>query len=184
MENAKDELSEDVRNKIKGARVKVVYHDEPAKYSKVQFAHIYKGYDFLENLMAVRSFIQRKYGIDYRMLEILLKIMGMKVFTRADYSSFPKQFTYNKFRTIINSGYVNVLADHNAVENRVFTLNTKGKNIVINFYKYLSGEKRIPLDHTNPMTNSKTKINFDRKKVELIKKMNNTPIKEHFKKMM
>lgn len=175
-------LSKASKDALVGSRV---YHqEEKEKYSKKQFVQIYKGYDFLENLYVVRTYIKKHYDVDSRMLEILLKLMGMKVFTRAEYSALPKQFTFNKFSSIKDSGYINLLADHKDVEQRLFCLNTKGKNIVINFYQYLSGEKKIPEDgELNPMANKNKQVPFDKKKMALIKKMNRTPIPEHKKKL-
>ena len=166
---------------LKGRNIHVQVNDEKEKYSKQQFVEIYKGYDFLEDIYVVRAYIQKRYKIDFRELQILLKLMGMRVFSREDYSSLPKQFTFNKFKSIIESGYINLLSDHYDVEKRLYTLNTKGRNIVIKFYKYLSGEEKIPETSDNPMANRKTQIAFDKKKMDLIRKMNQAPIKEHNK---
>ena len=52
--------------------------------------------------------------------------------------------------------------------------------IVIEFYEYLSGEKKIPEDkYKNPMAHPDKQIPFDRKKMELIKKLNKLEVPEH-----
>jgi hypothetical protein len=181
-ETARQYLSEEAVKKVKG--MNVTFIEDKKKYSKTQFIKIYKGYDMLENFFTVRSYIQKRYKIDIHMLEILLKLMGMRVFTRAEFSNIPKEFTYNRFNSIQDSGFINLISDHTDVEKRVWTLNGKGKIIVTNFYKYLSGEKRIPVDGTrNPMAHGKKSIAFDKKKLDLIKKMNALDPKAHIKKL-
>jgi len=181
-ETARDYLSEDARKGVKG--LNVTFQEEKLKYSKAQFLQIYKGYDFLENIFVVRTYIQKHYKIDWPTLEMLIKLMGMKIFTRAEYGETPKEFTFARFNSVLELGYINILSDHTDVEKRLFTLNTKGKNIVINFYKMLSGERKIPEGGTNnPMAHKGKQVRFDKKKLDLIKKMNQTPIKEHNKKL-
>ena len=180
---ARSYLSKKARESAKG--VKILFQEDKEKYSKSQFAQIYKGYDFLENLLTVRTYIQKHYAIDFATLELLLKLMGMKVFTRAEYAEAPRDFGFLRFNTFLELGYVNIVSDHYDVEKRLFTLSTKGKNIVTNFYMYLSGEKKIPEDAVNnPMANSKKQVAYDKKKLELIKKMNQLPMPEHFKKLI
>lgn len=180
--NAKDYLTDDVRKEMKGFRLN--FHEEDTKYSKLQFAKIYKGYDFLENIFTIRTYVQKKYNIDWPTLELLLKLMGMKIFTRAEYSKVPKDFSFSRFNTFLEMGYINIISNHTDVEQRLFILNTKAKNIVVNFYKYLSGEKRIPEDGANnPLANKNKQVAFDKKKMALIKKMNKLPIPDHKKKL-
>lgn len=180
---ARSYLSKKAKESAKG--VKILFQDDKEKYSKSQYAQIYKGYDFLENLLPVRTYIQKHYGIDFATLELLLKLMGMKVFTRAEYSEAPKDFGFMRFNTFLDLGYVNIVSDHYDVEKRLFTLSTRGKNIVTNFYMYLSGEKKIPEDAVNnPMANSKKQVAYDKKKLEMIKKMNALPMPEHFKRLI
>lgn len=177
---ARDHLSKRARKATKG--MAVTFQEEKEKYSKDQFVQIYKGYDFLENILTVRTYIQKRYDIDLAKLELLLKLMGMRVFTRAEFSEVPKEYGLKTFYTFMEMGYINLLSDNHDVEKRLFCLNTRGKNIVINFYKYLSGEKKIPESGTkNPMANRNKQVPFDLKKMELIKKMNQLPIKEHNK---
>jgi hypothetical protein len=51
----------------------------------------------------------------------------------------------------------------------------------VKFYKYLSGEEKMPTNYTNPL--SKTQIAYDKKKLEAIKKMKDLPVKEYNKKL-
>ena len=183
--STKKELPNDAQKLLKGTKISPVFvNKDNDHYSKKRFAYVYKGYDFLENLYPVRIYIQKRYELDRHILEILLKLMGMKIFTRALYSEISKSFTYSRWDSIVKSGYLNLIMDHPDVEKRMWTLNSKGRNIVIKFYKYLSGEEKIPEDSVhNPMANKKTQKPFDRKKMETIRKLNLLPIPEHKKSL-
>ncbi len=174
-------LSDDIKKKIKGA--KVVFRESQEKYSKNQFIRIYKGYDFLENLFVVRHYIQRHYEIDLDLLEVLLKLMSLRVFSIQDYIEIPKRYsTTSRFRSIRARGYVIVISDHYHAQKRIFTLSAKSKHIVTNFYQYLSGEKTIPEGRRlNPMARKNPKYVFDNRKMQLIKKMNGEATPEHIK---
>ena len=180
---ARSFLSKEAVKEAKG--VDIHFHNEEPKYTRQAFAQIYKGYDFLENLFTVRTYIQKHYNIDFPHLELLLKLMGMRVFTRIEYSEIPRDYGFNRFNTFLREGHIVVLSTHNKVEMRLFTLSTKSKNIVTNFYAYLSGEKKIPEDYVNnPMFNSNKRVAYDKKKAELIKKMNKLPMSPHNKKLL
>lgn len=177
---ARTYLSKESKKQAKG--VTVIFQEEQEKYSKNQFVQIYKGYDFLENIFVVRTYIQKHYKIEWSKLELLIKLMGMRVFTRREFSAVPRELGFNRFKTFLNEGNIVLLSDHYDVEKRLYTLSARSKNIVTNFYQYLSGEKKIPEDsRNNPMFNSKKQVAFDKKKAALIKKMNQLPPKEHFK---
>lgn len=183
---AKTYVSEKAQKELKGKGIIITHPDTDEgrndKYSKARFIQVYKGYDMLGDLFAVRTFIQKQYDINTYLFEILLKLMALRVFTRAEYREIPKSFKYSKFNNILDTGLVNMVMDHWDTERRLFALNTKGKNIMINFYKYLSGEKRIPeTARYNVMANSKKQVAYDKKKLELIKRMNKLPIPEHKK---
>lgn len=177
-------LSKEGKEALKGSSIRVrlsTQDDGAEKYSKTQFVEIYKGYDMLENLFTVRTYIQKKYNIDHYLFEVLLKLMGMKVFSRAQYVKLPKPFNYKRLQNMMDTGLINLVMDHWDVEKRLYCLNTKGKNIVICFYKHLSGEVPIP---ENSRFNSMAKQDsspYDKKKMALIKQMNKTKIPEHKK---
>ncbi|SED10924.1 hypothetical protein SAMN04489761_4302 [Tenacibaculum sp. MAR_2009_124] len=182
--SVRKELDKEAQKLLKGTHINPVYANDNDHYSKKRFAYIYQGFDFLENLYVIRTYIQKRYSLDRHILEILLKLMGMKIFTRAQYSEISKSFTYSRWDSILNSGYLNILMDHYNVEERIYTLNPKGRNIVIKFYKYLSGEEKIPEDSVhNPMANKKTQKPFDKKKMDAIKKLNQLDVSEHKKSL-
>lgn len=174
------EFSKDVQKALKGKGVKVQYLNQEDKYSKERYAFVFKGYDFLEDLFTVRTFIQKKYDIKFNDLELLLKLMGMKIFTRKMYSNVPKFFTHSRLSYFIDRGFVNLIMDDHCADNKVFTLSLKGRAIVTKFYAYLSGEEKIPLNSKhNPMVKSET--SFDKKKLEVIKGLQGLDVPEHKK---
>jgi len=186
--SAKSYLSTKTQEALRGQSIKVeiaASESGKLKYSKMQFVEIYKGYDMLEDLFTVRTYIQKKYNIDHYLFEVLLKLMGMKIFTRLEYSKLPKPFNYKRLQNMIDTGLVNLVSDHWDVEKKLYSLNTKGRNIVIAFYKHLSGEVPIPENSRfNVMANKNKNTPYDKKKMEVIKQLNKTPIPEHKKFLM
>ncbi len=177
---AKETLPQKAQETLKGTNIKPVLQNDTDKYSKKRFAYVYQGYDMLQNIYTIRTYIQKRYGIDQMLLEILLNLMGLKIFTRADFSNLPKSFTYARWKTFKDSEYVNLLMNHYDTEKRIYTLSAKGKNIVIKFYEYLSGEKKIPTNgQKNPMANKNKQRVYDKKKLQLIKKLNKLEVPEH-----
>lgn len=178
--DAKKDLKPITKELLKGKKVNVLYANEDDKYSKERFVYVSRGYDFLENIAAVRVFVQKKHDIGWNTLELLLKLMGYKIFTRPMFSEAPRNFTDIRWKHFKARGYVSLVSDHEQADKRIFRLSTKGRNIVISFYEYLSGERKIPLDgRYNPLANSKKQVAFDKKKMELIKKMSKLPVPEH-----
>lgn len=178
--DAKKDLRIEVQKSLKGKNIAINYLNDKDKYTSQRFHQVYKGYDFLGDLCSVRTYIQKRYKIDFRTLEVLLKLMKYKVFTREMFSEIPKNFTLSKWNHFIKLGYLNLVMDASSIEDRLFCLNTKGRNIVISFYEYLSGEKKIPeTSRHNPMANNNTKLPFDKRKMEVIKKLNQAEVAEH-----
>jgi hypothetical protein len=178
--DAKKYLRPSIKKDLKGKKINVLYVNTNDKYSKERFVYVSRGYDFLENISVVRAYIQKKHDISWFTLEILIKLMGMKIFSRIMFSEIPKNFSASRWNSFKEKGYVNTIMDHELTEKRLYSLNTKGRNIVIEFYEYLSGEKKIPEDkHKNPMAHPDKQIPFDRKKMDLIKKLNKLEVPEH-----
>lgn len=179
IKSLKSELSHETQKLLKGKNVVVNSQNTDNKYSKHKFIQIYRGYDMLENMFTVRTYIQKKHKIDIYLFEILLKLMGLGLFTQRDFFDTPRPFTYMKWSSIVETGYLNLVMDHESADKKIYGLNTKAKNIVIDFYECLCGEKKIPLDSSNPMVDSETKIAYDKRKIEIIKKLNSLPVPDH-----
>tara|TARA_R110002012_G_scaffold321174_1_gene547899 strand:- start:4962 stop:5525 length:564 start_codon:yes stop_codon:yes gene_type:complete len=180
--SAKSDLSKDANKYSKGIPVR--YESDKEKYSKTKFVQVYRGYDFLENLGTVRQFIQRKYDISWRDLELMLKLFAMKVFSMSDYHATPRYYTHNKFKSALDNGFIQLVSDHNTVVKRLYTLSARNKNIVRKFYAFLSGEEKIPEDsHYNPMAKKNKDYAMDKHRMDLIKRMNQLPVKAHTKRL-
>lgn len=178
--NAKKDLPKETQDALKGKSINIIYTDEKDKYSKKRFVYVSRGYDFLGRLYVVRTYIQKRYNLDRHALELLLMLMELKVFNRKMFADLPRPFKFARFNTFIEEGYVNLVMDDEKTENRIYTLSTKYRNIVMKFYHYLSGEEKIPEDSVhNPLANKNTQIPFDRKKLEMIKRLNKLEVPKH-----
>lgn len=175
-------VCEHAKKNLKGVSINLAEDND--KYTLNRAIQIYRNYDLLENLLVTRSYIQKRYSIDWQGLELLLKLMGMRIFTIKDYTELPKDFSYTRFRNALERGWIQLIQDHNSAQYRVYGLSTKAKNIVVRFYKTLFGEEKIPEDgRINPMAKKSAQIAFDKKKMDLVKKLNKLPNKLHFKKL-
>ena len=180
--NAKKSLDKSVQKALKGKSIGINYADNSSKYSKVKFFKVYKGYDFLGNISVVRSYVQKKNDITWGTLEILLKLMEYKFFSLSMFLHIPRNFSNARWETFLKKGFVNLVMNHNESKEKIYCLNTRGRNIVISFYEYLSGEKKIPEDSVhNPMANEETQVPFDKKKLDMIKRLNKLKPAKHIK---
>lgn len=183
----KDVLKEGALSVIKQKGIKLEFKnrsgsDNP-KYTKRQFINIYQGYDFLENLVVVRAYIQKKYKIRFILLEILLYLAPKNVFTFSDYRYLAKDFKYNKIQNILDTGYVKIIVEGENKTKHLYGLSPKGKHLIGLFYEYLSGEKRIPEDRRQNVMAAAKAAPFDKMKMEMIRKLNQTDVKDHMKQL-
>lgn len=142
-----------------------------AKYKRNQIA-IVDGFDFLEYSMVVRPFIQKKYGIEVRLLELLLYLYPKQVFTHMDYKEMPKPFSYSRLYTLRKTGFIVIFSEGKALKGNLYCLSKQAKQIVTDYYKHLSGERKITEDpEYNPLMHNKKGKHND-KRMNMIKKMN------------
>jgi hypothetical protein len=158
------------KNRDKGDRV---------KYEKKHYAEIVLGYDMLENLMLVRTYIQKKYEIRFKLLELLLFLAPKQFFTQADYKEIAKNYTYGRIDNIVDSGFVKIMTLGESKGRHLYTLSPIGKTMIAEFYKCLFGEKKIPTERLrdNPLASKSANI-YIQKKFALIKQMNQLPVSE------
>lgn len=148
------------------------------KYSKQLHVKYFEGYDLLENLLVARPYIQKKHGIDLGLFELLLCLYGKKYFTQKDYAELPKQFKYRSVKNLLNTGFVVVVQNGENLGKHIYKLNSVGANIIKEFYEVLSGEKQYSEKYNNPLARKKTRTAFDKRKMELIMKINRDPAPE------
>jgi hypothetical protein len=172
-------VSKETRKTLRKNNTRVLHNQNSShrkKYTKLRTVYYQQGYDFLELLILVRPYIKKKYKISTELLDILLYLGGKKIFMQADLAELPKQFTYSSIRNLLKTGFITVLQDGGSLGDHVFTLTTTTKNIFKEFYGLLSGELKFPEDNTNPLKKSTAAI--DKKRMQLIKKINAIPAPE------
>lgn len=142
------------------------------KYSKLKHLEFFSGYDLLENLLITRPYIQKRYNIDLGLLELLLFLSPKQFFTQKDYAEMPKQFKYCSIKNLMNTGFVGIVQTGGCLSDHMYHVNKKGSELVRHFYEILSGEKKIPENYINPLSRVKSRTPFDKKKMDLIKRIN------------
>jgi len=184
-----DMVSKNVQNALKckgltlsynrSGKSKKVKYKRPTKAApKPKALPFFRGYDLLENMMVVRQYIQKKNNIDIGLLEILLYLAPKQYFTQADYKEMPKQFTYCYMSNLVKTGYIVPVQAGTSNGKKIFTVNRKGQEIVRNFYELLSGEKLISEVLYQPLTKKKGQTTIDKKRMDLITKINRLPVSE------
>lgn len=154
-----------------------------SKYKKQRFIQFYDGYDFLQNFIVVRQYVQKRYKIDLNLLEILLYLFPMQYFTRDDYKIIPRNYGYRKISDLVRAGYVNIAVTGKNQGEHLYTLNRQGTEIVKIFYESLAGERKIPEQpQKNPMA-LKTANKITKKQMDLIKVLNQKEVPQTRKAM-
>lgn len=138
-------------------------------YNRLQFARIYKGYDFLENFAFVKAYIMKKYEMDrIQLLEILLYLVPKNFFTLKDFADVRTlTYTYKKIDILVNKGYVAIASTGRAKSDHLYTCTAKARQIVQETYEMLSREIPIPEDNVLD-----TDIKTDKLKSKIIKELN------------
>ena len=142
----------------------------PRYYKKMTKTNL--GFNILENLMLVRYYIQKRHDISFRDLEFLLFLYPKLFWDIRDYRDYPKTYSHRNINTMIKKGYVEVFTETDRKRKTVYQLTKKAKHIVVQFYKYLSGEKNVP---ENTSLNSMFKADAtstNRKRADWVRKIN------------
>lgn len=109
-------------------------------------------YNLLKYQYPVRKFIQKKYKITLRELEILLYLFPIGYFTHRDYKDFPTTFTHRQIISMMKKGHVKIFLEGENKAKHVYCLTQASQLKVQNYYKYLTGELIIPtISENNPM---------------------------------
>jgi hypothetical protein len=154
-------------------------NSKQGKYSKILHVEFFSGYDLLENMLIARPYIQKRYKIDLGLLELLLYLGPKQFFTQKDYAEMPKQFKYCSIKNLIATGFVSILQNGECMSDHLYRVNRQGSEILRHFYEILSGEKKIQEKaDANPLNHKTTRTPFDKKKMDLILKINQLPAPE------
>ena len=126
-----------------------------------------KGYDILQYNIVVREYILRRYQIKKDIeLDILLYLFPFHFFTREDFMVLPTRSRGYNMKKMVNLGFIKIYIKKasNDKAGHIYALTKQSKEIVRNYYKYLSGEKTLkPDNYKNPFRGADTKkIDRDR----------------------
>jgi hypothetical protein len=175
----KEMLSEDTCKAMKKQKMTIKYaankNSKKGKYSKLLHLEFFEGYDLLENLLVARPYIQKRYNIDLGLLELLIFLGPKQFFTQKDYADMPKQYKYRSIKNLMETGFISIVQNGENLGKHIYKVNRQGSEIIRHFYEILSGEKKIPENTLNPLNKKRTATPFDKKKMDLIKKLNQIP---------
>lgn len=112
------------------------------EYSMPTFLRLYKGYDFLENMIYTMPYICRKYDFERKeFLLVLLNLYPKNIFSLRDFAQVRfVRFGLRKIYLLENRDLVRCIFNAQVEGDRLFQLTLKGRRIVEEFYKLLSGE--------------------------------------------
>lgn len=132
------------------------------QYSKSnkKILHFNRDCNLMENLFYIRRYIQKKYKISLRHLEVLIFFYPKNYFQYKEFSHIEAYHNKN-IQVYIDKNFINLVSLSKAPRRNVYTLSPMGKKIVRDFYAYLSGVKVInPDSPNNPIKNTKA---YDKK---------------------
>lgn len=170
-------ISPDIKRALKETKITILTKKqlEGRKYTKT---YVEDGFDLLENLLIVRQYVCKKYGFEFRLLELLLHLFPKPYFTQPEYYDMPKALIYSKLQYMVRHNYVSVISKGNSRTGKIFSLSPKARLIVKSFYRMLSGDKRIP---ENPALNPLARPNvnkIDDVRMNFIRKINRIALEE------
>jgi len=102
------------------------------------------------------------------MFELVLYLYPKNYFTYNDFKLATRSFELSRIKYLIDSGFVEIAVQRSNRNGTVYTLSTKMKNMVVEFYKLLAGEKKIDTEKS-PLRDSTT---IDNKRLASIEKIN------------
>ena len=140
-----DDYSLDVIRQNGSKLSEVEQNDTPngeTEYSMPTFLRLYKGYDFLENMIYTMPYICRKYDFERKeFLLVLLNLYPKNIFSLRDFAKVRfVRFGLRKIYLLENRGLVRCIFNAKIEGDRLFQLTTKGRKVVEEFYKLLAGE--------------------------------------------
>lgn len=154
------------------------------RYTKQRILYYSNSYDFLQYQIIVRPYVCKRFKIEVRMLELLLYIYPLNYFTNEDYKVAVRPYSLHSIKTMVKLGFVKIIVKgYNAAEH-VYTLTHQAKNIVSLYYKYMSGERKmLDNDQRNPLTKKIKITTHDKKRMEMIRVLNQLEVPETKKRL-
>ncbi|AGO48820.1 hypothetical protein Phi13:2_gp081 [Cellulophaga phage phi13:2] len=170
-------LSESTRKTIIANKAKISNSSSnpklKRKYNREDKTVLYnfvEGYNLLQHLIVVRPFICKLYNIKhYSELEALLYLFPIQFFTLDDFRQLGLKQHNLHIKTMEDLGYIELCVKKVDSAGNIYKLTERSLNAVMDFYKYLSGEKTITIkSDLNPFRSSKvSRIDRIREKLML-----------------
>ena len=157
------------------------------KYETERYLLLNKGYDFLENYQIAKDYIKLKHKISDNELNSILYLMPKNYFQKHEYTGLIKFYKFTNVNVLVKKELVQFFkkVDTNTLKLKtycIYNVSAKGRGIVMEFYKCLSGEKKIEEKFFKVLSKKDEGYvaqEMDRKQKELIKKFNQLPIVEN-----
>jgi hypothetical protein len=173
------DLPENVMALIKEKNIDVlplpIKKHQTEKYAfKKHTLYLRQDQDLLKYMMVVRPFILRKHSITIGLLEFLLYLNSMRVFTYTDYNAIPKSLTYKNMKWFFDRDLINIKIEDKKVRfNNIYQLTHKAKAIINEYYGLLAGEIAFDVENRNIKKLSKKFKNWSQL-VVLMQKLNSS----------
>lgn len=103
-------------------------------------------YACLQYMGIVRHYIQTKYDLTIKDLELLLFLHPLQIISKKDYRDFPHRYNTRTLSSMLNVGVLEPVFDDKPRLSKfqVYKMSLKHRSIVQEFYQYLHQEKPMP----------------------------------------
>ena len=157
------------------------------KYEREKGLLLSKGYDFIENYQIAKEFIKEKYTINDKDLNSIVYLAPKNYFQNHEYTGLLRFYKFANLNTLEKAGLVQFFSkiDKNTSKlktYKIYSVSERGKIIVRDFYKCISGEKKIDEKFYAKLRKGQEgyiEQELDIKQKELIKKFNQLPVSEN-----
>lgn len=131
-------------------------------------------YDYFKYFRVVRYWIKKTHGVGLADLEMLLFLYSERLFKRTDFNEYNEIFSWDvqRFYKLKRDGWISVWRKSKGSEPALYELSYKGKRLITEFYKRLSGENPISENPTNNPIFKKNSPYTDKVYGRAIKQMN------------
>ena len=128
-----------------------------------------KGYETLQNLGIVTKYIKWTYKVTPETLHLILFLYPKTAFTKNDIYLFPLRWGNSRVNDLVKDDILSVVEGTKSPI--VYGLSYKGKKIVKEFHKLMSGEMEMPNETTKKSVFKDDATYSEKKARDLIRKM-------------
>ena len=166
-----EQIGPDTKKALRKHHTRIKTDTFPMAYSRKNPKHSLKfrtGYDLMRYSIVVRPFIVKLYKLESDLLlDILVYLFPIQYFTNKDYKLLPLYNTKFNLKQMVFKGYVDCAVEQSNFGSKVYCLSEKSIKVVVDYYKYMSGEKRIgKASSVNPFKDPEaTRMDIKREKL-------------------